>query len=295
MPTIEALREAANTLQRNPVLFAAGLVNAVIALPQTGLSVVQMTGSSQTAATAFLLLLVSLFLSLVAFLIAPFLIAGTIGMAREGLAGSTTFGTFTKIGKEKYLSTLGALLARVALFAVLYLVFAVGFGLTAIFVIGFSAGAGGPFAGIGAAGVAAIALLALLWILPFLIAWFLLQFLAPAIVVDDCGAVESFKRSYSVVRSNGIETLGYVAIVTGVGILVAVPSVLSSFAAQGQSTQSLAVQPLPEFGGTLAIVGPVVSWLAGIVVFPFHQTFATAFYVRHTSGAAVEDGPDESV
>ncbi|MFC6755473.1 hypothetical protein ACFQER_00625 [Halomicroarcula sp. GCM10025894] len=174
MATIRSLTESFGVLKRNPVVFLAGLVYAVILLPQTALSLMEIPLLPQA-------------LQALTFFITPFVLAGLLGMVYEGRVRSTGIGTFVKIGKSKYLSLLGANLIQVALgiifgivsfFVLLALVFVLGIGITTT----------SSDSGIAAFGVTFVVAVAGL-VLVYLLVQFFLQFYAPAIVVDNVGAV----------------------------------------------------------------------------------------------------------
>jgi hypothetical protein len=286
MPTIEALRDAIDVLRRNPVLFAAGAVNAVIVLPQTVLSILGVP-------------ILPGLIGVVTFFITPFVLAGTIGMAFEGLSGETAFGTFVDGGKDSYLSMLGGSLVQLAIAIAFGVVFAVTLALTigvAVLGAGASAGAGGSpelLGGVGAATALLVGAAVLVFGLLFLTVMFLIQLFPPAVVVEDRGAIGSIKRSYAVVRDNLVPALGYSAIVIAIGIVVAIPTFLASLASQGPAAGAL---DLPIDRTAAAAAGVGITLVAGVVIYPFQQAFATAFFVRHTDGGDdTGPTPDDTV
>lgn len=277
MPVIKSLKAAIEALHRNPILFAIGAISAFI-------------GASQTAATYTNISILPGVLDLLSFLIVPFIVAGAIGMAFEGLNDITTLDRFVSTGKESYLSVLaGTLLELVILFVILFVeglfVTVVSFAL--IRPIPDIGPTTQPSEVIGAIGTETLLLLAgiviVLSIIPLGI-MFLIQFFAPAIVVDDVGVIEGFKRSYNTVKNNLLSTLGYSIIAVGVGLLGSLPSFIITYAMRDNSmttmefwSQSLVTQDTLTFTAIL-----LVSFIGTMIVFPLQKTFATAYYVQHS-------------
>jgi hypothetical protein len=299
MPALESLRTALGSLVRTPVLFVAGLVYGLILLPQTA---TQLLG---VPLAPFLLQVVTFFLT-------PFVVAGLIGMADESIRdGTTTLGRLTTVGRERYVPLLlgnlvqfGIVLAFVVVFVVVALAGAVTLGIS-------GAAAGGA----GAAG-GALVLLAVVAVLVglFLLVSFFIQFYQVAIVAGGSDAVEGFKESVSLVRSNLLATLGYSVISFAVSVLTSAPITafvvwrsiqqsggLTGGAGSGAGTGVGAGAQPPMGGGVAgptmgslfspaeAVALALVSLAIAMVLTTFQQTYATAFYRRHGVSRSIEE------
>jgi hypothetical protein len=280
MATIRSLVESVGVLKRNPVLFAVGALYAVILLPQTALS-------------TFGIPILPNIVQLVTFFITPLVVAGLVGMAYEGRVRDTSFETFKKVGRDRYVSVLlGNLLqfgiwvgfAIVSFLVAIVFVFAVGFGSAAATDGG--QGVGALLGGVGILGVAVFGLI----FLAFLGVQFLIQFYAVSIVVDNVGVVDGFRNSVQVVVGNIVQALGFGVINLVIGTAIALPTILLFLLPllQGQLGMQLGVgRALSGGSGTgmtllsrLAVV--VYSFLVSIVVTPFQQAFSVSFYDNHT-------------
>jgi len=96
MAALRALPTAASALVRNPVLFVAAGVVALLQLPQFG---VQALGPLVASALSFAF-------SLAFIVIVPFVQGGLLAMANEAVDGRTTLGTFVPAGKGHYVQLL---------------------------------------------------------------------------------------------------------------------------------------------------------------------------------------------
>lgn len=285
MAVLQALRDAVETLQRNPVLFVAA---ALYGLAQAPGLLLQVSGNP-------FLNLASSGYNLLFYLVMPFFLGGTIAMAREGLSGPTDLSRLWSGGKTYYLRILVVVLIGLVVY------FVVGFGMFLLLialVLALGANVGSVLAGHGAglggasmAAVAAIGVLLLLFAVVILAVLFLLQFYAHAIVVDDADAVGSLKRSYAVARGNVVSVLGYDVLATVLGVLVvAVPFAFVFVLAGGFAGLSTAAWSVRLTYVALVVVMSAVSGAFGL-------TFSTAFYVRVTEdggntgfGGASSDG-----
>jgi hypothetical protein len=260
--TIDALSDAADVLQRNPIIFAAGAVDALLLLPQMVLSLLGIP------TLPFLVRLATVFIT-------PFVLAGTIGMTYEGLSGSTNLGTFLDTGKGRYVSMLGGVLIQWAITIAFWLVMLIASGIAAVVVglLGSKAQAApDALAGLGALSPLEFALLAVwgLILLAYVTIAFLIQFFPPAIVIEDRGAIQSIKRSYAVVRTNLVPALGYSVI----AFMITTVTLMSTAITLGAGPESL-VSGTPTTGVT------VIALVVAFFLYPFQQAFATAFFVRH--------------
>lgn len=272
MATIQSLTESIGVLKRNPVVFAAGLIYAVVILPQSALSALNIP-------------VVPTLLQIVTFFITPFIIAGIIGMTYEGRVRQTSLDTFKNIGKKKYVSLLAGNLLIFAITVVfLVIMFVVG-----IFVIGIGAAAFGE----GSSMLGGLGILSLLifggGVLVFLLVMFFLQFWAPAIVADNVGVGAGFSRSAGLVKRNFLSALGFSVLNLVITLALSLPAFVFLLIPllTGAGTEAAGVsgdlQSASQFGGSLlAKVGVIVySFVLAIVMTPFRLSFAVSFYDNH--------------
>jgi hypothetical protein len=291
MPALESLQTAVGALVRTPVLFVAGLAYGLILLPQT---------ATQLLGIPFLPLL----LQVATFFVTPFLVAGLIGMADEAIGENTTsLGRLTAVGRERYVPLLLGNLIQfgiVVAFGVVFFVVVLAGGVMAL-----GAGGAAGSAGFGGAAIAIVALVALLLLL-FLLVFFFIQFFQVSIVAGERDAVEGFKESVSLVRSNLLATLGYSVINLVVSLLTSAPvTAFVMWRSLQQSgglpaTGSGAQQPMTGVGGSAmtslfspaeAVALALVTLAITMVLTTFQQTYATAFYRRHdvTRSQSIEE------
>ena len=287
MAAIQSLRTALAALGRNPVLFAGGLAYGLVVLPQRALS----WAGVQSAA---------LLLQIVTFFVTPLLVAGLIGMAAEAIDGDTGLGTFTRVGRERYVPLLIGKFVEFGinlLFGFLFVVAAI----VAVVVVGVGFAGGSPAVG-GGSLLLVVGLFAAVVLVALLVVFFI-QFFPVAIVADGAGAIEGFKLSVSLVRSNLLATLGYSIINFLVVVATTLPvagfALYRSFG--GQFPPSPDTMPgagaggFPGAGGgmraafsTTEIVALAAVTLAlTTLLTTFGRTYAMAFYRRHS--ASVED------
>lgn len=282
MAAIRSLQRAVGVLADNPVLFVGGLVYAAVVAPQSVLSLLGIP-------------VVPGLLQIVTFFITPFVVAGIIGMAAEELRGSATLDTFTDVGKDRYLPLLLGNLVEfgitvaIGVFAfvvLLVVVLVVGIG-----AMGAASGGSGAFGALGAVGLLVGGLGVLFVVLVAAVVFFFIQFYPIAIVADGTDAVEGFRGSVRVVRANLVSTLGFSAINLVVGLLTSLPLV-ALFLLRGMNAPTTGPGAAPDpgmggaFGGGIAsflstpetIALAAVSLLFTVVLVPFRQTYATAFY-----------------
>lgn len=270
MVVLTSLRSAIAGLARNPVLFVAAGILALVQLPQF-------------VAQAFDPLvagLISIAFSLALVVLMPFFQAGLFGMAEEALSGRTRFGTFLSAGRAHYVSMLVAyllLLAAVVAFGIVVLVVA------ALFLV-FVLGSGGPLfenpATLAVGGVLAAAVAVV-----YLGVVFFVQFYGQAIVVDDVGAIDGYRRSVRSVRRNLLATFGYSLLAGVFGLLF---GGLAALAAMLLTPEQATVLSLPTLspGGTAAVA--VLLVVLTTLSTAFFMTFSVAFYRGISSGE-----PDE--
>jgi hypothetical protein len=285
MAVLSSLRTAFGSLVSNPILFVASFLIGLVTLPQSALNLLGVP-------------LAPTLLQLVTYFITPFLLAGLIGMVIEAQADGTALGTLTREGKEHYVPLLLGNLLRTAIQFVFVIVFGL-FGLVA-FVVGIgSAGAVAdgnvdPGALVGSLGLLLVASVLLVGI-PYLVVMLLIQFFPVAIVAEDRDVVEAFKRSYGVVRSNVLSTVGYSVVSFLITVIATVPVTVFSF---GRSFSQFQEGGVGGAGGTpptgggfggagagfslfspveVAVISAMTLVLATLLL-AFQQSYAVAFF-----------------
>ena len=260
MVVLTALRSALAGLARNPVLFVVTAVLALFQLPQLAAQALGPAAASVVSALS----------SLLSIVVVPFFQAGLIGMADEALDGRTRAGRFLAAGREHYVSMLVAYLLLLAVLFVFWIVALIGGLVFAVFAFGSGRSVLADPALLAIAGM-----LVLVAAVVYLGTVFFVQFYGQAIVVEDLGAVDGYRRSVHIVRRNLVPTLGYslLAWVVGVGFggLAGAASVLLS-------SPPGAIPSLPPVS-TGAAVGLAVAAVVLTALFSaFFMTFSVAFY-----------------
>lgn len=284
MAAIKSLRTALQILVRTPVLFLAGLFLALVLLPQTVLSLAGVP-------------IVPMLLQILTFFITPFILAGLIGMAAEGLDGDTSLSTWKRVGRDRYLPLLLGSLVEFGiaiLFGIAFLVAIVGI----VFAIGVGSIASGGFdpsslgTGTLLIGIAVVGLL----LLAYLVVAFFIQFYQVAIVADEADVVDGFRDSIGLVRNNLLSTLGYSIITVVVSLLVSAPVVaFAAFAALGSPQPPTGGTPMPgafaPTGFSLVTVAALsaITFALSTVLTTFKLTYATAFYRQHSRSRSIEE------
>lgn len=287
MGAISALTTAIETLKRNPVLFGAAFVVAIVNFGLTGVTT---TVSSDSASP------VSSLLSLTTFLFTPFFVGGLLTMADEGLDGRTRLGTFVAGGTDNYLRLLGAMVAFAVAIGVAAVAVMVGLAVIASTIAG-AAVAGGGLVDSGS-GFVLFVLVAVAGLVVMFLPTFFLQFYAAAVVVSDLDVMDSFRRSARLVRRNLVSTLGYTAVSVLIGLVTGVLAVAVTLLARPE-VYSTTGATVPEVGtGTLLAVAVVAVALTTVVA-AFGSVYQVAFYddrLAHTpvgdDGAAVDPSVD---
>ncbi|ADE02149.2 DUF7847 domain-containing protein [Haloferax volcanii] len=250
MGVLQALRRTPGALKRAPGLLVPQLIVFALLVPQLLLQ-----SSYPLVSTLY-----SLGISAVFLLVTPFIQGGMFGMADEALTTRSSLSRFVADGKANYLSLL---IAYVLLLVVNGVIGAVGVA------AGF-----GAFLTHGSIGTAFIGLAAIAGLLYLVVAFFV-QFYGQAIVIDGASAIDSFKRSYRVVRGNLLATVGYMllALVIGAlsgGVYAGVSLLASADAASAAGLPTLSTPLLVVVGLLAAVIGSVVS--------AFLLTFSVAVY-----------------
>ena len=242
MAAINSLTKVPGLLGSNPVLFVPLVVLYILTSIQT------VSQSMDPIVGA----VIGLVFSGVFILVTPLFHGGTIGMTNEAAtSGRTSLGSFVTFGKHYYLSVLGAYLLFIAIMIALFVVGGIAAALVAVIYLTVSE---------SVAVIAVGALLGVLLVGVYLAISILLQFYAHAIVIEDYGAVDSLKRSASVVRQNLFSVLGYFAVLlVGGAVILAMYGLLlwaspvDLFAEPGTVTVGAA---LTEALLTVVVLGP---------------------------------------
>lgn len=282
MGAISAVSSAGAALRRNPVIFVAMVVVVGVSLLSTVVQFLPIANDPLVSSllTSVISLVVTVFVS-------PFIEGGIIGMAHEGVVGRTGFGTFLSEGRENYV---GLLLANVLLFAIfiatgiVYLVVSVVIALVAGFAMGGMGGGGGFASGVGlGAGLVFTGISALLLIGALLVPFFL-QFYRAAIVVDDAGVTDSFRRSAGLVRANFAKTIGYNVVALLVNLVAVIPIVYYVVTQVSVSDTPANAVGNGFFGTALSggLVFFVASAVLSLLIGAFLRTYYVAYYVDRT-------------
>jgi hypothetical protein len=267
MRPLNALQQAVSTAVREPIVLG---VAALVALLQIPILLSQLLPPVYAVVA-------SLGTNLLVLLLAPFTQGGMLGLADSALDGRGDIRTFLTAGRENYVSLFAAYLVLFAVnvvlvIATLILLLVFGTGLGAI--AASAGGAGGALSGgVGALGFVFVGVVALL-ALAYLVAFLFIQFYAQAIVVDDYNAVNSFKRSASLVRQHFVSTLGYslLALLIG-GIAGVVIGVSSTLLGSAPNALQMDVTSPALIAGILLLV-VVLSTVSSA----FTSLYSVAFY-----------------
>jgi hypothetical protein len=262
MRPLNALQRALSTAIREPIVLGAA---ALVALLQIPVLLSQLLPPLYAAVA-------SLGANLLVLLLAPFTQGGMLGLADGALDGRADFRTFLAEGREHYVSLFAAYLVLIGVTivvgiaaAILLLVFGVGLGAVA------SSAGGGSLGGLGLVFAGLLVLITLVFVVAFLF----VQFYGQAIVVDECGALESFKRSAGLVRRHFLSTLGYtlVTLLLGGAAGVVIGGVSGLLSGDLPAALGIDASSWPLLAGLLLVV-LVLSTLSSA----FTSLYSVAFY-----------------
>ena len=285
MGAVSALSTSIDALKRNPVLFAGAFVISLTGGVVLGAQALQPGPLGHPGGFTRL----SGLLTALVYLAMPFFFGGLCAMANEGIRGRTTLGTLLLGGRRYYLKLF---IATILFFALTYLVAlvigVVGFGvvLAAVFVVDPTSVPLPTVIGLG------VVVTSLLVAVPL----FFLQFYVPAVVVSDSDVIESLKRSYRVVRSNLLATLGFDAVYLVVMTVGSLPTIAlyarwfatTDFAAGEPAAANFS--PFVGLDGEILVVYFASTLVLGTFVGAFFWTYLVAFY--REVGLESEDGED---
>lgn len=255
MQPLQSLFTAARTVRSNPILLLVAF--AFIAAGEAMVAV-QMVSP---------ILYIVVALGWIAFF--PFLLAGFVGIAAEGLSESTTLSTFLREGRSNYVSMLGA----TVLFAIIF--FALGFAWVLVALIGgigaiATGGTAGTAVGITVAVLAGLVILGL--------PWMFLQFYSVAIVVDDIGMASSLAHSASVAKRNLLAVAGFTVLFTVVSGLGQAPGLaLYLMSIETTTAGDALITDYTMYGASVAI-----TLVLGTITTALAYTYLVAFYTAIT-------------
>jgi hypothetical protein len=137
--------------------------------------------------------------------------------------------------------------------------------------------------GVGIAVIAIAGLIAVIVVLAYLLFVFFIQFYGQAIVIDDLGAVDGLKHSYTVVRGHLASALGYSVLV---GVLGGLAGGVFAIASMLVSPQSTTVLSLPQLSVVSTVVVALLLVVLGALFGVFFGVYSVAFYRTIDSGVA---------
>ncbi|TYT63759.1 DUF7847 domain-containing protein [Natrialba swarupiae] len=278
MAVLSAFRDGVSVLQRNPVILVVGV--AIMAIQQVS----SLGEFTESFALIALFSLVGFGITIVVW---PFFLAGILGMALEGLEGATTLDRFLEVGKQRYVSMLGAQVLFIGLMIALFIaVFFVSAIATIAFGIGFAAmefdaGAGLPV------GIGIFAIIGIVFFLVFFVVFMFLQFFDAAIVVEGERAFDAFGRSIHVVRSNLLSVVGYTLLWGTVNVAMFTPVYVTEFAVAQPGLQlevSETMLRAAAIGLTVVVGGLIQAYL---------YTVHAAYYTRLLPEPAPQERADD--
>lgn len=261
MGVIGSLSTGVGALKRNPILWV--LVFAY-SLTTAGLVGLQLIDPLLVLAGYAVLLFV-----------APFYLGGIIGAIEEGLRGTATAGRFVSDGTSNYLSIFGGSLVLGLITFVLYFVVAIVGLVLSVFVLGF-----GSMADVTSAAIAVLVVGILFSLLVVLLPGLFLQFFPAAVVVDDLGLVDSFKRSGALVKDNFLSVVGFDLLAFLIGLVAQIPTVyLAALSAdQPENLETTGLTAFDALSTTQLGIYLAMTVVLGTVVYAVSQAFYVAYY-----------------
>lgn len=267
---LDALGDTKTMVAHNTVLWAGGgAITLGLLIVMMGLNIIPLIGP---------------FLGM---FVAPVLATGIIGLAYAARNGNASLDDFTASVSENYVTYLLATLLIGAAYTAVAFVFVI-VAVILVFV-GSTSGSGmeGGEAFFASMGLAMMLLFVVVFLLTFLVG-LAIQFFDVAIVIDDAGPIDAFKRSLSLIKRAPLSVVGYTLMrsVLG-GLVIGVPLAGaflllfgSAFAAGGvDGGESLGLLPLIGF----AVWGLVVLPIGNVIMVTYH----VAFYNRHRAAGTI--------
>lgn len=261
MGVIRPLSNGIDALWRNPVI--AALVFAY-SLLGAGASAIQMVDPLLVFPAIGIL-----------YLFIPFFIGGLVSTIHDGLGGKTSVDQFVAGGTSNYLPLFGGgLVLGIITFALYFAVAIVG-AIVVVFVLGF-----GSMADVTSAAVAVLAVGGLIGLLIVLLPWFFLQFFPAAVVIDDLGLVDSFKRSGGLVKRNFLSVVGFDVLAFLIGLVAQISTVyLFLTAGDGSANPGTTGQTVFDALSTTELgIYLTMTVVLGTIVGAITQAYYVAYY-----------------
>ncbi|WP_311174022.1 hypothetical protein [Halobellus ordinarius] len=257
MVLVSAFKDGYTALRANPILLVAGLL---------------VGGGSQLQYVEHLIdsPLVSAGASLAWLVVFPLVLGGFLGTARAAVEGTdASVSQFVTAARTHYLR----LLLGTVLFVLIVLGTAIGLGLVG-FILGIGSMALGAIHEMAAFAAGVVSLL--LWLLSILAVILFVQFYDAAIVIEDQGVTDAFRRSVGLVRSNLKSVAGF-----SLAWLVLLNAFLiPEYLLQLTLTDAAPADVLPvDLGIPIAVLLPIGVVLSA-VGFAYFYTVYTAYYLR---------------
>jgi hypothetical protein len=262
MVLVSAFKDGYAALRANPILLVAGfLVGAGSQLQYVD----HLIGSPLLSAGA----------SLAWLIVFPFVLGGFIGTARAAIEGTDASVTqFVTVARTRYVR----LLLATVVFMLIILGTAIGLGLVG-FVVGIGSMALGAIHEMAAfaAGVGSL----LVWLVSVLVVIMFVQFYDAAIVVEDQGVTDAFRRSIGLVRSNLKSVVGFSLVWVALLNAFLIPEYLLQLTV----TDAAPAEVVPvDLGIPIAVLLPIGVVLS-TVGFAYFYTVYTAYYLRLIAGS----------
>jgi len=242
MSVIGALKRSLTIIWDNPVILGVTFILALFGIPGVAMQGATLESMRSLLPRMFLYMLAGV-------LVAPFFMAGIMGMAREARkTGATSFSTFIRAGKKSYVR----LLFGYILFLIIAIV-AAGIFFGGIFIAPIILRPFPPFVTLAALIVMVIAMP----LIPVVVLIFI-QFYDVGIVLSGYGVVESFKKSVGFVRSRFVSAVGYSALRMFILFVLTTPSFMMT---------------LPVTQNVLLAANLTFATLSGAILYTFHAVF----------------------
>lgn len=257
MVTVSAFKDGFTALRANPILLVAGLLVGAGSQLQYVDHLIESPLLSAGASLAWLIIF-------------PFVLGGFIATARAAIDGTdASFTGFVTAARTHY----SRLLFASVLFVLLVFGTAIGLGLIG-FVLGIGSMALGAINEMAAFVAGVISLL--IWLMSILVVIMFVQFYDAAIVIENEGVTDAFRRSIGLVRSNLRSVAGFSLVWVVLLNVFYIPEYLH----QVTMTDAGPADVLPiDLGIPVAVLLPVGIVLSA-VGFAYLYTVYTAYYMR---------------
>lgn len=255
---INALSDSVKILKKNPIILAMGF-------------------------PAMLLYFILAYVPIIGIALAPLSFAGMIHLCREGASGNASASDYVDGITENagsivgaygifFLIAMGAGMVLMVLFYVLFFLI-MGGGMALAGATESGAAAGGA---LGLGFIVMILLYVLLFVVSFVVGM-VVQFLDVSIVLGGESATSAFSRSWEVVKSDPVSTIGF-TLLRGfvVSVITSAPMVVLFGFAIGLSALGVS----GDIAGIILIGALLVSIVAAPIGFAFQMAYHTAYFGR---------------